>query len=101
MGAGAAPGLPGLGVIPAGSSIAQFDPGSCYWDGVGVFLRSGLIRVRGFVRGGCWGLGFCYCGILSPHSPRPTPFTRGHSEALVSPFLLAGVGFEDVFYSRW
>lgn len=52
MGAGAAPGLPGLGVIPAGSSIAQFDPGSCYWDGVGVFLRSGLIRVRGFVRGG-------------------------------------------------
>lgn len=51
MGAGAAPGLPGLGVIPAGPSIAQFDPGSCYWDGVGVFLRSGLIRVRGFVRG--------------------------------------------------
>lgn len=47
--------------------------------------------------GGYWGL-LLVCGmIMSPHSLRPSPFTRGHSEALVSPFLLASVDFEDVF----
>lgn len=35
--------------------------------------------------------------IMSPHSARPAPFIRGHSEALVSPFLLAGVEFEYDF----
>lgn len=80
----------------SGSNISQFDPGGWYWDRIGFFRRSGLIECVGLC-GGCWGLGLCYCGFRSPHSPRPTPFTRGHIEALVSPFLLAGVGFEDVF----
>lgn len=94
VGAGVAPRLPSLGLIPAPIQPSLI-PETGTERGSVFSLRSGLIEPAGSC-GGYWDL---HCGVVTdPHSLRPTPSASGLSKVLVSPFLLAGaVGLEDVF----